>query len=117
MIRNYSSETLKAILMLIDTVIFGIGEFDIFDQHIWYNPDVSELTASMSKLKKIEIHAKTYDFHLVERFITYAVNYIGQEYLKEHVEVHIHGDPDKLHPNLRNTFKNLCKSIDVHEEN
>lgn len=83
---------------------------------IWYNPEVSELTASMSKLKKIEIHAETYDFHLVERFITYAVNYIGQKHLREQVEVHIHGDPDKLHSNLRNSLENLCKCVEVHEE-
>ena len=116
LVRNYSSETLKAILVSIDTVIFGTGEFDTLDQHIWYNPEVSELTASMSKLKTIEVFAEVHDFHQVERFITYAVNYIGQEYLKEHVEVHIYGDPGKLHPNLRNTFTNLCKCVNVHEK-
>ena len=80
------------------------------------NPDVTELTIPISKLKWIGIHAETYDFHLVERFITYAVNYIGQEHLKEHVGVDIHGDPDKLHPNLRNSLKNLCKSVKLLKE-
>jgi hypothetical protein len=29
--------------------------------------------------------------------------------------VHIYGDPDKLHPNLRNSFENLCKRVVVHK--
>ena len=79
------------------------------------NPDVLTLTIAMPVLKRINIHTKTYDFYQVERFITYAVNYVGQKHLKEHVEVHVYGDPDKLHPNLRNSLENLCKCVEVHE--
>jgi hypothetical protein len=75
------------------------------------NPDVSNLTMSMSHLKKVKIYTETYSFHQVERFLTYAVNYIGQKHLKENVEVDIYGDPDKLHPNLRNNFEHLCKRV------
>ena len=78
------------------------------------NLDLSEFTISMSRLERIEIYTETYDFHLVERFITYAVNYIGQGYLKNNVEVHIYGDQNKLHPNLRNSLENLCKCVEVH---
>jgi hypothetical protein len=101
---------------LIEVVIFGSVEINDFTPRTTLlNPDVSTVTMPMSALEKIEIYAETYDFHLVERFITYAVNYIGQEHLKEHVEVHIYGDPDKLHPNLRNSLENLCKCVEVHQ--
>jgi hypothetical protein len=108
---------LKKIYASIDTVLFGYAEFKPLD--LWtilLNPDATELTMSMSNLQRVVIHTETYNFHLVERFITYAVNYIGQKHLKEHVEVHIYGDPDRLHPNLRNSFENLCKHIEMHEE-
>lgn len=56
------------------------------------------------------------DFHQVERFITYAANFIGQDYLKQRVEVHLYGKPEQLHSNLRNSFQNLCHSIHLHDE-
>jgi len=108
-------EALKKIYASIDAVIFGHAEFKPLNARtILLNPDVTELAMSMSNLQRVVIHTKTYNFHLVERFITYAVNYIGQKHLKEHVEVNIYGDPDKLHPNLRNGFENLCKCVEVH---
>lgn len=100
----------------IETVLFGQKKLRWFDENLMLlDPDVSELIIPISKLKWIEIYPETYNFHHVEHFITYAVNYIGQEYLKKRVEVHIYDDPDKLHPNLRNTFKNLCKCVEVHQ--
>jgi hypothetical protein len=111
-----ATEILLAIYAAIEVVLFGTREYQEFKrQTTLLNPEVSDFTIPISHLEKIVIHAETYDFHLVERFITYAVNYIGQEYLKEHVEVHIYGDPEKLHPNLRNSFKNLCKQVEVYE--
>jgi hypothetical protein len=99
----------------IETVIFTHRDINSADQKkILKNPESVELTIPISSLKRIVIHTGTYDFHLVERFITYAVNYIGQKHLREQVEVHIYGDPEKLHPNLRNTFKNLCKNVEIH---
>jgi hypothetical protein len=62
------------------------------------------------------VYAESYDFYLVERFLTYGIDYIGQDHLKKEVDVHIYGDPEKLQQNLRNNFTNLCKSITVHEE-
>jgi hypothetical protein len=100
----------------IETVIFTHRDINISDpRKMLKNPESAELTIPMSSLKRIIIHTDTYDFHLVERFITYAVNYIGQEYLKEHVDVFIYDDPDKLHPNLRNNLENLCKCVEVYE--
>ena len=82
----------------------------------WRNPDSSELTLPLAQLKQIVVDSETYNFHLVERFLTYAIDHIGQDYLKKNVDAHIYGDPEKLQQNLRNNFTNLCKSITVHEE-
>jgi hypothetical protein len=115
-VHDAAEMAIKKIFASVKTVLFGYESFTIHDSWpAWRNPDVIELTTSLSGLKTIGVHANTYDFHLIERFITYAVNYIGQKHLKKHVEVQIYGDPNKLHPNLRNTFTNLCKCVEVHE--
>ncbi len=79
------------------------------------NPDVLKLKTPFINLSKIILYIDSYDFHQVERFITYAINYIGKDHLKNNVEVHIHGDPDKLHPNINNLFVKLCKTIVFHK--
>ena len=107
-------EALEKIYAAIDTVIFGHGKFKSLNPcTTLFEADITELSMSMSQLKKIIVSTETYNFHQVERFITYAVNYIGQEYLKNNVEVHIYDDPSKLHPNLRNSLENLCKCVEV----
>ena len=83
-------------------------------QTILHNPDTSLLTTPMNNLNRVLIDTVSYDFHLVERFITYAVNYIGKAHLKKNVEVHIHGNPEKLHQNLRNLFGDLFKTVEFH---
>jgi hypothetical protein len=75
------------------------------------NPDVSDLTVPYICLQHINIDTKTYNFHQVERFLTYAVNYLGQEYLKNHVEVQVYGDSQELHPNIRNILTNVCRHV------
>jgi hypothetical protein len=113
-LREECAEALGNICHLVTTVAFGnIPRKDL--SALFYNPDVSELTSSLDNLNKIIIDTITYDFRKVERFITYAVNYIGKEYLKNNVEVHIYGDPEKLHQNLRNLFNSLCKKVEVYE--
>jgi hypothetical protein len=76
------------------------------------NPDVADFTLPMPHLKRIVIHTDTYDFHLEERFVTYAINHIGQMTLKK-VEVEVVGNPEQLHPNLRNTLTSLCNTITI----
>jgi hypothetical protein len=78
------------------------------------NPDMTDFILPLPYLKRIIIHAETYDFHLVERFVTYAVNHIGQRALKQ-VEAELIGDPSRLHPNLRNTLMSLCKQVTAHD--
>jgi len=109
--------TLNDLYASIDSVMFGAYQSTSESQSFTlYNPDVSDLRFPMSHLKSILIATEAYNFRLVERFMTYAINYIGRKHLKKQVEVHLYGDPDKLHPNLRNTFASLCKCIHVHEE-
>lgn len=100
---------------LVQRIIFGdlrLAQND--SERTIQNPDVTRFAIPFVALQEVIIDAATYDFHQVERFLTYAVNYIGQEYLKEQVEVHIYGDPEQLQPNLRNSLANLCKSVTVH---
>jgi len=99
----------------IETIIFGSTTSTAYSSRTaWYNPDSSELTLPLSHLKQIVVYPETYNFFLLERFLSYAVNYIGQKYLRKKVEVHIYGDPDKLQENLHNNFTNLYKDVVVH---
>lgn len=99
----------------IETLIFGSTTSTAYRSYTtWHNPDSSELTLPLSHLKQIAVYPETSNFFLLEQFLTYAVNYIGQKYLKKHVRVHIYGDLDKLHQNLYNNFTNLCKDVVVH---
>ncbi|ODS34714.1 MAG: heat repeat-containing PBS lyase [Candidatus Scalindua rubra] len=112
-VREKAAEALERICVQITTVVFGKVSTDD-ERTTLKNPDVSELTMPMKNLIKILVDTESYDFRQVERFLTYAVNYIGEKRLKKYVEVHINGDPDKLHPNLQNLFNNLCKNVEMH---
>lgn len=77
------------------------------------NPNVSDLSFPFVYLRRISIATSGYDFHQVERFLTYAVNVLGTTHMKE-IDVHIFGAPEAMHPNLWNNFEYLCKNIHVH---
>jgi hypothetical protein len=78
-----------------------------------WNPDVRNLTVPMPHLTCIQIHTESYDVHDVEQFMTYALTYLGQRSLQETVEAHIIGPLRLLHPNVRNTLRNVCKCLVV----
>ncbi len=80
------------------------------------NPDVSELSFPFIRLQRLILDAATHDPRRVERFLTYAVNAIGQRKLKESVDVHIYGDPALLQTNLRNNLDNLFRRVEIHSE-
>lgn len=112
---THLAEILKFHCHIVERIVFGSS----FTMHhapytTLHNPDVLELTFPFVHLKQVCIHTDTYEFHQVERFLTYAVNYIGQEYLKTQVTVHLYGDTAQLHPNLRNSVTNLCRSVQIH---
>jgi hypothetical protein len=100
----------------IETIAFGSNSRNISDPRtMLQNPDVSTLPFPFLQLKQVIIEIETYDFHQVERFLTYAINVLGQTYLKNRVDVHIYGNPERLHVNLRNNLANLCKRVHVHK--
>lgn len=107
---------LKKACSLVHVIVFGNSSGSRFDpHHTICNPDVSHLTVPMRRLNSVIIETESYHFHQVEQFITYAVNFIGQRRLRKHVEVHLYGDLEKLHPNLHNSLTNLCKRVHVYK--
>lgn len=116
-VRKEAANTLRIICASLHTVMFGRSTAQNMPlDKVLHNPDVSMLTSSMPALQQILVHTETYDFHQVERFLTYAVNYIGQGSLKKRVKADLYGEPEKLHPNLRNTLTNLCERVSLHPE-
>jgi len=109
-IQKAATDTLEKICSL-SAVTFGAGLDMIPKRTFLHNPDVAGLVIPMQNLSRIIINSESHNFYLVERFITYAVNYIGRDYLKKNVEVHVYGDSEKLHGNLRNLFENLFKTV------
>jgi hypothetical protein len=96
-------------------IIFGV--FPLIENNPFTtarNIDFSTVTFPFVHVTQILIDTTTYDFHQLEQFLTYAVNYMKPSYLKHHVEVYVYGDPKKLHPNLRNNLTNLCKRVQRH---
>lgn len=79
-----------------------------------FNPDVSALTLPFWRLQRIVIIAKDYDFRLVERFLIYALNVIGQGHLKLAVEVVIYGVRSGVQTNLYNNLMNTCAQVTFH---
>lgn len=110
-IREEVAIALGKICPQITTVTFG--EFSTNrDKMTLNNPDVEALTITLKNIQKVLVNSKNYDLRLMQKFITYAVNYIGQKHLRENVEVHIYGNSDMLDPNLRNSFHNLFKKVE-----
>jgi hypothetical protein len=100
----------------IERVIFGEVHMRNLDPlTTGHNIEVSGLAFPFVRLQQILIQTATYDLYQVEQFLTYAVNVIGRDDLKHHVDVHLYGDPEQLHPNLRNNFMTLCRHVYIHE--
>lgn len=109
-LRIYAYEELKKLCSKVSTVTFGEIAAKCLIRSL-YNPEVAELTIPLKKLNKVLINTESCDSRQIERFITYAINYIGKTRLKKKVEVHICGEPEKLHQNLRNLFEDLFKAV------
>lgn len=107
--------TLAILLRKIRLVYFGQHQSHLEQYHALRNPEVASLIIPMSHLRTIVIDVSSCDVAQVERFITYAVNYIGQKHLKRHVKAQIYGKPEQLPPNIRNTLLNLCQDVSIHK--
>jgi len=101
----------------VSCIVFGQPQFALPDEtHFLLDPDVSELMMPFYHLDTLVILTESYNFMLIEQFLTYAINQIGRTYLKRVVEAHIYGNREKLHPNIRNNLINICKKIYFHDE-
>ena len=102
------------IQIAIDTVAFG--DFSVEEMSAatsWQNPDMRHFKLPLRRLRCIEIDAAAANPVEVERFLTYALEYMGQEFLRLNVTAHLRGSPDALPRNLRNNLANLCKRIET----
>ncbi len=79
------------------------------------NPYISGNSQMMPNLSCLRIHIPTASVSHLEQFLTYAVSYVGQKRLKQHVDVELFGNPEALHPNIRNNLTNLCRNISIHK--
>ncbi len=102
--------------VMLETVAFGDPEcLPSPYPHSLTNPDFTPLTLPCNHLRRVLIDTEHADFHLLERFLTYLLAYLGQAYL-DGVEVTLYGDPTRLHPNLYNNIRNMFRTIEVYEE-
>jgi HEAT repeat protein len=109
------SYTLRSLCDSITTVIFGANPPpDFSSQTVWLNPEVATFSHSLPRLTTVCIVSNTFDFYQVERFITYAVNSIGQAHLHREVRVEIYGRQDAQYRQLWNALTNLCQTVCVH---
>jgi hypothetical protein len=116
-VRQEIQEALDRIQTTIEDVAFGTLAWDhVTSTRLWVNPDVSTFTRPLSHLKFLHIHPASSSFHRVERFLTYAVQYLGQSYLQRHVVAKIYGEEEQLHLNLRNSLTNLCYDVILDSE-
>jgi hypothetical protein len=80
------------------------------------NPDVTSLTIPLPRLNQLLIHTATANVRQIEYFLTYVLSYMGQNYLKNHVDVELYGNLEQLPVNLRNNLTNLCRSVHIYAE-
>ncbi len=112
-VRRYIHDMLAQACTQVKTIVFGKHSEEASDPKTMVaNIEVSTLTPAFTKLQQIRIDADTYDVLVVERFLTYAVNVLGEKFLKKNVTVHIIGNAERIHPNVVNAFSNLCKAVD-----
>jgi len=71
------------------------------------DPDLSELTLPMTNLCSAYINTNSFDIILLNKFIDYALKYLGETFIMQHVQVYYYGSPKNLEPKLRNLLKDL----------
>ena len=97
----------KAVEIAIETVSFGDVSLDAAT--CWHGPDMRHFQLPLRRLRRIEIDAITANPIDIERFLTYALEYMGQDFLRLNVTAHLRGSPDALPKNLRNNLSHLCQ--------
>ncbi|GAK53425.1 hypothetical protein U14_04690 [Candidatus Moduliflexus flocculans] len=106
------SEVIAFRSTMIERLIFGnLPVSDADAPQTLRNPETATLRLPFQRLRQIVIDPGSYDFYQLERFLTYAVNVIGEDDLKRYVTVEIHGDETQLAPHVRNVLTNLCHTV------
>jgi hypothetical protein len=62
----------------------------------------------LPSLQRLVIEVETCDLYALERFLTFAVNTVGQRHLKKKVTAYLCGDLAEKSQNLSNALSNLC---------
>lgn len=75
------------------------------------NPDSKAMKIPLNNLKKIIIKSENHNPMEIEKFVTYAINHMDENLLKDRIEVEIRGDRSKIKPNLLNLLKSHFKSV------
>lgn len=114
-VREAATSLLTTLLASVKIALFGDLRVKEDRKRVTFqNPRIEALTLPMEHLEHLVIHVPTYDFHCLEQFLTYAVNYVGQQHLKRRVTAHVYGNSGDVHPNLLNSLRNLCKAVEEH---
>jgi HEAT repeat protein len=116
-VRRDAAKALKQVSQLVHVVMFGDEVRPAYrPQHTLCNLEVSNLTESLPQLQCIVIETASCDRYQVERFLSYALNALGQPYFKHVVEAEVYGNPQHLPDHFQNLLTNICKAVHIHAE-
>jgi hypothetical protein len=105
--RHLSMEFVRTSIVIFGTLSNLVQSAGV----IQHNPDMAEVRLPMPRLQEIHIAPQTANMIALERFLTYALNSVGQTRLKRVVMVYIHGHSAQLPHHIRNSLTNLCRGV------
>ncbi|MBN1413177.1 MAG: hypothetical protein JW969_20220 [Spirochaetales bacterium] len=100
----------RKILTKIDTVILGDNIFRVEKGYL-RNPDLTRFPSPLMCLEHLMIDVDSCLPMDIERFVTYAINIIGEKKLRRNLNVTVHENIKKLNANQLNLLKNISKGI------
>ncbi len=109
-VRKTALQAHKQINPLVKGIIFGNIKLNGCRKAV-SNVQFENMKVPFENLELILIDAYSYEMIKVEQFITYALDYIGEKYLKRKVTAYIRGNEKDLQQNLLNNLKNNFKKV------
>jgi len=102
----------KTVDITIDTVKFGQSSpEDRQTPTLWLNPDVRQFQLPLRRLRHIEIDAASANPMEIERFLTYSLENMGQDFLRLYVVASVHDPRTTLSRHILNNLLNICKNF------